>query len=126
MVVVEEMDRAVMDPRQVRMGVRARMAVTGILLVDLAVGMARVVKGRMEALETMEDHKETMKGRMGTLGQETMEDLKMVLDQETMEDHKKILDQETTEARAETPVQEATEAQTATQAQEAMEARTAT
>ena len=110
MVVVEEMDRA-------------GTAVTGMLLADLAVGMARAVKGRTEDLETMEDRKEAMVDH-----KEAMEDHKEAmgarmetLDQEIVEDLKTVLDQETTEARIatlvqEALVQEATEARTATQA----------
>ena len=96
MVVVEEMDRA-------------GTAVTGMLLADLAVGMARAVKGRTEDLETMEDRKEAMGARTETLDQEIMGDLKTALDQETTEARTATLVQEAL-------VQEATEARTATQA----------
>jgi hypothetical protein len=117
MVVVEEMDRA-------------GTAVTGMLLADLAVGMARAVKGRTEDLETMEDRKEAMVDHKEAMEEpkEAMEDHKEAmgarmetLDQEIVEDLKTVLDQETTEARIatlvqEALVQEATEARTATQA----------
>lgn len=102
-VVVEEMDRA-------------GTAVTGMLLADLAVGMARAVKGRMEILETMEDRKEITEDLKEAMGTRTE-----TLIQEIMEDLETVLDQETTEARIatlvqEALVQEATEARTATQA----------
>lgn len=100
-VVVEEMDRA-------------GTAVTGMLLADLAVGMARAVKGRMEILETMEDRKEITEDLKEAMGTRTE-----TLIQEIMEDLETVLDQETTEARIATLVQEAL-------VQEAREARTAT
>lgn len=76
--VTGDLDRAVMDLRQVRMVVRVRTAAMGMLLVDLVVGMARVVKGRVEDLEMMEHRemvlgRETMKARTATLDQEATE-----------------------------------------------------
>lgn len=99
-VVVGEMDRVMM----------------GILLVDLMVGTAKAVKGRMETLGTMEDRKaalvqEATEARMETLAQEARGNRTKILDQEAMGD------------RTATPAQEATEAQTATPAQETMEDR---
>jgi hypothetical protein len=97
MVVMGDLDRAVMDPRQVTMVVRARTAVMGILPVDPMVGMTKVVKGQMEALATME-------GR------------KAALDQEATEARTGTLAQEATEAQTVTPAQEATEDRTKVQA----------
>ena len=98
MVVMEGLNRAVME----------------IPPVDLMVGVARVVKARMEALATTEDRKavldqEATEGRMETLAQEAMEDRMETLAQEAMEDRMEILDQETTEAQTATPAQETTE-----------------
>jgi hypothetical protein len=95
--VVVEMDQAVTDLRRVRMMDRAGTAATGTLLVGLAVGMARVVKDRMEGLGTMEDRKETTEDRKEVMGARTE-----TLDQGTMEDPKTVLDQEATEARTAT------------------------
>jgi hypothetical protein len=102
MEVVEEMDRAVMDLRRVRMMDRAGTAVTEMLLAGLAVGMTRAVKGRMEGLETVEDRKEAMEDRTGTLDQEVTEVRAEIPVQEAMETRTRTLDQGATEARMET------------------------
>ena len=123
MVVVEEMDRA-------------GTAVTGMLLADLAVGMARAVKGRVEALgtmedrkvdldqETMEDHKEAMEAQTGTLDQEITEARTRTLDREAMENRTATQVQATMEDRTATPDQEAMEDRAATPDKEATEALT--
>ena len=77
MVVMVDLDRVVM----------------GILLVDLMVGTAKAVKGRMETLGTMEDRKaalvqEATEARTATPAQEATEAQTATPAQETMADRK--------------------------------------
>lgn len=133
---MEDLDRAVMDLRQVRMVAQVGVAAMGTTLVDLGVEIARAVKGRVEALgtmedrkvdldqETMEDHKEAMEAQTGTLDQEITEARTRTLDREAMENRTATQVQATMEDRTATPDQEAMEDRAATPDQEATEALT--
>jgi len=114
-----DLDQVVMGLRQARTAVRAKMVAMEILQADLVVGMARVIKGRVEDLEAME-------ARMGTLDQKTMEGRTRTLVQEAMEDRMDNLGQGIMEAQTATLDLEAMEVRMATLDQKTMEARTAT
>ena len=112
MVVTGDLDRAVMNLRQVRMVAQVETVVMRTTQADLLVGIARAAKGRMVALEAMEHRKETTEARTGTLDREAMENRTATQIQATMEDRTATPDQEAMEDRAATPDQEATEALT--------------